>query len=191
MTTHGGRANKTGKTLESIVVPALTSQYGFEVWDYKKYGKHLEQSRDLLGPALPKRLLIKSVPYTTLYGSKGKTEFLLVAEDAISTPDFPVLNPPSKFICRIECKWQQTAGSVDEKFPYLYLSCVEAMTENNVIILHGGGKYRAGAMQWLKNAVSTKRYFTNATPANKVIRVMGVEEFLTWISQAFDRYTPA
>ena len=64
------------------------------------------------------------------------------------------------------------------------------MEETNIIILHGGGKYRSGAMQWLKNAVSTKKYFTKETPLNKTIQVMGVDEFLTWVSQAFGKYTP-
>jgi hypothetical protein len=192
MTTHGGRANKTGKTLESIVVPALTSQYGFEVWKHKKYKAASHHKPDLLNPPeLPKRLLIKHFPYTTLYGSNGKTEFLLNAEDANSTPEFPVLNPPNKLVCRIECKWQQTAGSVDEKFPYLYLSCIEAMPETNIIILYGGGKFRIGAIKWLKDAIATKKYFTNSTPPDKKIVAMSIEEFLTWVNHAFDKYAPA
>jgi hypothetical protein len=81
-------------------------------------------------------------PYTTLYGSEGTTEFMIRAENAEHTPEFPIENAPGQLVCRIECKWQQTAGSVDEKFPYLYLSCVEAMPEKNIIILHGGGKAR-------------------------------------------------
>jgi len=188
MTTHGGRANKTGKTLESIVTPTLTSQYGFEVWDYLRYKKVLESKTELLAGELPKRLLIKRAPFTTLYGSKGTTEFLLRAENVHSTPEFPIANPPSQFICRIECKWQQSAGSVDEKFPYLYLSCVEAMTESNIIILHGGGKYRVGAIEWLKNAVQTRKYVTPEMP-QKNIRVLGIEDFMKWVSNAFDRYS--
>jgi hypothetical protein len=60
MTSHGGRANKTGKTLESIVVPALTSQYGFTDMSYPEYAKLLNTKYDLLNEsaALPKRLLI-------------------------------------------------------------------------------------------------------------------------------------
>jgi hypothetical protein len=40
---------------------------------------------------------------------------------------------------RIECKWQQSAGSVDEKLPYLYLNAIESMPEDHVIIVYGGG----------------------------------------------------
>jgi hypothetical protein len=40
----------------------------------------------------------------------------------------------------IECKWQQVSGSVDEKLPYLYLNCIEAMPEKN-------NYYRRGRME--------------------------------------------
>ncbi len=183
MSTHGGRANKTGRTLEGIVTPVLAQQYGFEVL---LYGAYLELKSGLL--PIPKRLLVKRVPYTTLYGSAGTTEFLLVAQDAHTAKEFPLSQPQGNLVCRIECKWQQSAGSVDEKFPYLYLSCVEAMPEKNIIILHGGGKFRTGAVAWLKNAVNEKRYMTATN--EKKIAVMAVEEFMTWVSHAFDRYEP-
>lgn len=181
MSTHGGRANKTGKTLEGIVTPVLTQQYGFEVVSHRAY---LELQSGILPKA--KRLLVKRVPYTTLYGSAGTTEFLLVAQDACTSKEFPLSSATGELVCRIECKWQQSAGSVDEKFPYLYLSCVEAMPERNIIILHGGGKFRTGAIAWLKRAVSEKRYMLPSAPKN--IAVMGVEEFMTWASHAFDGY---
>jgi hypothetical protein len=135
---------------------------------------------------IPKRILVKRVPYTTLYGSAGTTEFLLLAQDAHTTKEFPLPQNTGELLCRIECKWQQSAGSVDEKFPYLYLSCVEAMPEKNIIILHGGGKFRAGAVAWLKQAVSEKKYMTPMNQKN--IAVMAVEEFMTWVSHAFDGY---
>jgi hypothetical protein len=183
MSTHGGRANKTGKTLESIVTPVLTAQYGFEVISHPSY---VEIQTGIL--PRPKRLLVTRVPYTTLYGSAGTTEFLLVAQNARSTKEFPISATEGELVCRIECKWQQSAGSVDEKFPYLYLSCVEAMPETNIIILHGGGMFRPGAMTWLKRSVSEKRYMTSSNQKN--IAVMAVEEFMKWASHAFDSYQP-
>lgn len=179
MSTHGGRANKTGKTLEGIVVPVLTQQYGFEVLNHRDY---LSLKAGIF--PVPKRMLVKRVPYTTLYGSAGTTEFLLVASDANSTKEFPLAQSSSELVCRIECKWQQSAGSVDEKFPYLYLSCNEAMPETNILILYGGGRFRPGAISWLKRAVGEKRYMT--TGIQKNIAVMAVEEFMTWASYAFD-----
>lgn len=64
---------------------------------------------------------------------------------------------------RIECKWQQAAGSVDEKLPYLYLNTIEAMPENSIMILIDGAGWKAGAIQWLKDAVKQKKYTTEET----------------------------
>ena len=78
------------------------------------------------------------MPYTTLYDGRGYTEFLLISQ---------IFN----LEIRIECKWQQTAGSIDEKLPHVYLSAVNAVPENNVIILIDGPGFRDGAISWLKN----------------------------------------
>jgi len=57
---------------------------------------------------------------------------------------------------RIECKWQQVKGSVDEKLPYLYLNTIEAMPENTIMILIDGAGWKTGAVKWLKDAVQQK-----------------------------------
>jgi hypothetical protein len=46
----------------------------------------------------------------------------------------------------IECKWQRISGSVDEKFPYAYLNCIEAMPERDIIIVVDGGGAKQGAV---------------------------------------------
>ena len=49
----------------------------------------------------------------------------------------------------IEAKFQNSPGTVDEKYPYLF----ENMKSINkkVLIVYGGGKARPGAISWLKN----------------------------------------
>lgn len=49
----------------------------------------------------------------------------------------------------IEAKFQNSPGTVDEKYPYLF----ENMKSINkkVLIVYGGGKARPGAINWLKN----------------------------------------
>lgn len=47
----------------------------------------------------------------------------------------------------IECKWQSSPGTVDEKFPYLVLG-MRGIPIPGVILLAGGG-YRDGALAWL------------------------------------------
>ncbi|SMG65890.1 conserved hypothetical protein [methanotrophic bacterial endosymbiont of Bathymodiolus sp.] len=114
-------------------------------------------------------LLLKNVPYDTVYGHKGNTEFLLKSKG---------LN----LEIRIECKWQQVAGSVDEKFPYLYLNCIETMSENEIILIVDGGGYKDGALAWLKDAVQEKKYQNNLA---KEIRVFSLVDFLTWANKTF------
>lgn len=55
----------------------------------------------------------------------------------------------------IQCKWQASGGTTDEKFPFEVLSIAENKL-NTIIILDGGG-YSAGAKQWLLNQAGKKR----------------------------------
>jgi ABC-type Fe3+-citrate transport system substrate-binding protein len=120
-----------------------------------------------------KELLLKNVPFTTIYGHKGNTEFLLLSEKY-------------KLKIRIECKWQQSPGSVDEKLPYLYLNTIESMPENNIIILIDGNGFKSGAKKWLKDAVSKKLY-TTKNNENKNVLVFSLTEFFTWANNTFEK----
>jgi hypothetical protein len=158
---QGGFANDTGGTLEGTVISTL-SKKGFEVVPYSKWIKKPDKFGD--------ELLLRNVPFTTIYGHSGKTEFLIKSVKY----DMEV---------RIECKWQQSSGSVDEKFPYLYLNCIEAMPEKNIIIIVEGGGYKQGALQWLKDAVAHRKYL--GTNLEKNIMVMSLPEFIAWANRTF------
>lgn len=158
---QGGQANITGRVLENIVTNVLTSK-GFVVVKYSDWIKNKEKYGN--------ELLLRNVPYTTIYKHKGKSEFLLISKKY----DMRI---------RIECKWQQKAGSVDEKLPYLYLNTIEAMPETEIIIIIDGGGYKQGAVNWLKDAVKQKKYMTNKS--NKVIHVMSISDFITWANTTF------
>lgn len=144
--TQGGTANKTGSLLESTVRNTFV-QHGFAVRPYS--------AAPLL---LPEDILMTNVPYTSIYGHQGKTEYL-------------ASSPARNLLARIECKWQQVAGSVDEKFPYLFENA-KNMPEPMVILLIDGGGCKPGALQWLKD--SAARY------TGKDIRVYNIREFLIW-----------
>lgn len=111
MSSHGQRANKAGQILEGVVRSTLAGPqaFGFEVLGNIDY----EKARKTNLP-LPPRYLVKGPPYETIYGTKGKTEFRLHCANVSPTKAFPL---KGEFVCRIECKYQATAGSVDEKFP--------------------------------------------------------------------------
>jgi len=162
MATQGGHANKTGNVLERTVVGTITA-HGFEDVMYSEYEKHPENYGD--------ELLLKHVPYTTLYKGRGFTEFLLLSEKF-------------NLRIRIECKWQTTAGSVDEKLPHTYLSCIEGAEEDEVIILIDGPGFRDGALNWLREAARERRYIPDTMP-RKNISIMSVTEFMVWTNKVF------
>ncbi|MGB3671916.1 MAG: PD-(D/E)XK nuclease superfamily protein [Phormidesmis sp.] len=158
--TQGGAANHQGKILERTVVPTFES-HGFEIVAYSAWIKK---------PAnYGTELLLKNVPYTTIYNQKGRTEFLAKSERF-------------ELNVRIECKWQQSSGSVDEKLPYLYLNCIESMPEMDIIIIADGGGMKPGAIPWLKEAVSKKKYVSLDMP-QKNIQVFSIREFITWANR--------
>lgn len=158
---QGGLANSSGNTLEQMIIATLTSK-GFPVALYRQWIKE---------PAVyPADILLRNVPYETIYGHRGNTEFLLLSERY-------------NLNVRIECKWQQSAGSVDEKFPYLYLNCVEQMPEKHVIIVVDGGGAKAGAVDWLRRACD-ERLFLSADNM-KTITMMNLVEFIAWANRIF------
>lgn len=150
----GGRANRSGRVLEEVVESVFRS-HGYEQAWHREWNKNPEK----YGP----RLLLKNVPYRTIYGHNGRSEFVALVEGRSSI--------------RIECKWQQSPGSVDEKFPYLYLNAVEAMTEATVLIIVDGGGAKPHAVEWLRNAAESRLYMSDSS---RTIKVMDSAGFIRW-----------
>ena len=159
---QGSLANSSGNTLEQAIVSTLSSK-GFTVVRHRDW---------LRNPArYGSELLLRNVPYQSIYGHAAKTEFVIRSERySLET--------------RVECKWQQSNGSVDEKFPYLYLNCLEGMPEEHIIIVLDGGGAKHGAVNWLKQACTEKLYTTPANQ-NKRIDVMSLSDFLAWANRTF------
>lgn len=160
----GTKSNISGNQLEVAVKTVLTGK-GFDLVNYRVW----EKSKDKYGD----ELLLENAPFTTVYEHKGNTEFLLISKKY-------------NLNIRIECKWQQVAGSVDEKLPYLYLNTIEAMPEKSIMILIDGGGWKAGALKWLKDAVKQKKYTTEENN-DKKIYVFSLTEFFTWANKTFNR----
>jgi hypothetical protein len=156
--------NITGNQLETAVKTVLSGK-GFEIFNYRSWERQPLK--------FSKEIVLENAPYTTSYGHNGNTEFLLISEKY----DMRI---------RIECKWQQVAGSVDEKLPYLYLNAIEAMPEDKIIILIDGAGWKLGAIKWLKEAVKNKLY-TTPENAHKEIMVFNLTEFFTWANNTFTK----
>lgn len=157
---QGALASDSGNILEQTVKTVFQNK-GFKIATYREWQKNPE----LYGT----ELLLINAPYTTIYSHSGRTEFLAKSKKY----DFEI---------RIECKWQQSSGSVDEKLPYLYLNCIESMPENHIVIIIDGKGFKKGSVEWLKEAVEQKKY-TNLISRDKIIEVFDLTEFITWANK--------
>lgn len=130
----GTKANHTGNRLEKFVQEALRESGYIE---FRIQKAQAFQNRKIIGG----KQYIKQLPV-------GKTIY-----DTVRKCDFMVINRakfPNDLI--IECKWQQSSGSVDEKYPFLFFNIVH--TGVPTVVLMDGGGYKPAAMQWLKDQVS-------------------------------------
>lgn len=155
---QGGLANSSGKTLEGMIVATMQSK-GFDVVPHRTWVTNADK--------YGKELLLKNVPYDTIYGHRGKTEFL-------------VLSDRYNLKIRVECKWQQSSGSVDEKFPYVYLNCVEKMPEATIFIVVDGDGAKPGAVAWLRKACDSRLFLDGRDEASKKIQVFSLMQFIVW-----------
>jgi phosphoribosylaminoimidazole carboxylase (NCAIR synthetase) len=155
---QGTLANYSGKGLENRVEDFLTS-YGVVPVMYSAWAKdNIKLSQQTKG------ILLKNVPYTTIYGGDGRGEFLLSVDN--------------KEDVRIECRQQNVAGSVDEKLPYFFETAV-AFEERTVILVVEGDGYKTGAKSWLKSRCEGVLY--------KKILMLNFEEFKVWALKFFNR----
>jgi len=163
---QGTKANKSGHRLEDKVENLILNNLEVVSRKFSKTKDH-------------KNVLLKHVPYTNIYGStRCRSEFLLCYNDRR---------------IRIECKFQESAGSVDEKLPYLYMNFTQSIPETEAIIVIEGNGFKVGAKEWLrKKCLNTKvsvmslDEFAKAVteklppPPPKAIRV--VNKLLSWLT---------
>lgn len=172
MVTQGAKANISGKILEGVVTNTL-SKRGFAEISFKNWKKiPLYQQSD--------KFLIHNAPYHSIY-----TVTLPQLEQKESRSEFIISDPIAGIFCRIECKWQDSSGSVDEKLPYLYLNAVECWQENEIIILIDGKGWRTGALSWLKNAVDSRKWRDDPEKDTRNISMMDISTFTSWCQAKF------
>ena len=135
MTTSGQRANKRGRHLEDFVA-ALLDESGYEhiIPPWLVYAM-----RDMNQPVYAKQVEVGR----DIYGKIRRVDFLL----------FHPYRHPNGLV--IQCKWQASGGSVDEKYPFEVLSIQQGEVDA-VIVLDGGG-YTPGAEQWLRGQAGKNR----------------------------------
>lgn len=156
----GAVANSNGRVLENIVESSLNTK-GFTSINYKDWHKD--------PTTFGEEVLIKNVPYLNVYNHASKTEFVIRSKKhSLDT--------------RIECKWQQASGSVDEKYPFLFINCAERMNEPQIIILLDGGGAKPGAINWLRCACESFN-LQQKEGLKRRIDLMNSTEFLQWVNR--------
>jgi hypothetical protein len=122
---QGQKAASNGAKFEDVVEDAIKHLLDVPTyrWSQRTEGLLLDN------------VLFKNVPYESIYGTKCRSEFLLRYHGRD---------------IRIECKYQESAGSVDEKLPYLMMNFTQKVDEEETIIITHGEGFRDGAINWLR-----------------------------------------
>lgn len=146
----GSYANYTGTTLEKFIKVRLDEKgYQFMEKDRFTPARYLEQ------PIYARQFHLGSSIYETplfcdfiLYHPKKWPEALV-----------------------IESKWQESSGSVDEKYPFTVLNLKKQLAYKSIILLDGGG-YKKGAEKWLRNQVD-----------DKLLHIFSMAQFQRWVNK--------
>ncbi|URD51951.1 hypothetical protein M5J74_08140 [Chroococcidiopsis sp. CCNUC1] len=93
-----------------------------------------------------------------IYGTDIYVDFYIIGSTTI----------PSGLI--IECKWQQSGGSVDEKLPYVNLNVLTCYPAPAVVLIDGGGM-KPGAIAWLNAQVTIN---------SNLLAVHTLSSFIAW-----------
>ncbi len=138
--TQGGRAVVYGNVLERTVETIL------QVHGYIEICRDLPKKRRrdwLVYSSEPSKRYARQVYIGSgIYGTDIYVDFYIYNCVAI----------PQGLI--IECKWQQSGGSVDEKLPYLNLNIQNCYPAPAVVLIDGEGM-KKGAIKWLTQQVGS------------------------------------
>ena len=145
----GAQANYTGNALEKFIESRINEK-GYQRITPKKF----EASIYLKQPIYARQFYIGP----SIYQTKMYCDFILY-------------HPQKWEKCLvIESKWQQSSGSVDEKYPYLILNIQQSAYET-ILVLDGGG-YKKQAKTWLKKQIG-----------NNLLNVFNMSEFQIWANE--------
>lgn len=148
----GLTAIRNGKNLEAYI-EYLIKKDGYTEVDKKRFDCFSKVSEQ---------------PIYSKQADVGKTIY-----DTTRNCDFIIFHPKKfKKNLIIECKWQQSSGSVDEKYPFL-IQNIKLLNIDTIIILDGKG-YRVEAETWVKKQMS-----------GCLKNVVNVQEFLVMVNNKY------
>jgi len=156
------KASFGGQTLESVI--GALKLVGF----VECSAKELNDPRTLIPNS---RLLARNVPYTTVFGTKGRREYFL------SSPEWSG---------ELECKFQNSGGSVDEKMVYV-TETLKRTSLDKLALVYGGVYWTKetrgqAIITWLKNEAKALQH-----THHKELLVMTLDDFINWAKKTWRR----
>ena len=152
----GTQANKTGDVLELFVQRLLQDNGYAEFWNHKD--QVFANRHNIGGKQYAKEVVIGK----SIYDTDVRCDFLILNRDK-----FPEG-------LAVECKWQQSSGSVDVKYPYNVFNILKIGLPT-IIIIDGNGA-RKKAVDWLRS---------QAHPSKALIGVYNMSEFQALVNKGF------
>jgi hypothetical protein len=138
-TTAGGtKANRTGDSLENFIEDILLRN------GYEEFVNHKKQVFFMRNTVGGKQYSKHPWCGKSIYGIDRKCDFLVMNQEKF--PDGLI----------IECKWQESSGSVDEKYPFMVFN-IEKTGVPTIVLVDGDG-YRKQALKWLKDQVAIRQF---------------------------------
>ncbi|MBC8427516.1 MAG: hypothetical protein H8D97_01355 [Proteobacteria bacterium] len=108
-------------TLEYDVCNLFKNTYNFSIEKHSIFKNNESQYNDVI---------VKNVPYKSIYENNGRTEF------SLKSTTYPTLNNT-----RIECKFQEKSGSTQDKISYFTDNALfDRFPEKNLLLVLGGDK---------------------------------------------------
>ena len=159
--TQGAKANKVGQVLETTVEGTLRGHGYYEVCP--NVPKSQQKEYILNSILFPKRYARSVYIGTGIYETEVYVDFYIIDSDK-----FP-------FGLIIECKWQESGGSVDEKFVYLNQNIKECYPTQTILVMGGEGM-RPKALNWLKKQVDSNP---------NLLAVHSIDRFIAWANKNF------
>lgn len=152
---QGSNANRAGKDLENKIEELMIAKGAFPI----SYRAWLADKVAI--PPYVKKVLYKQVDYTKLWGTNGKSDFVLESAALGSI--------------RIDSRYQGVAGSVDEKVCYLLETAEKCYPERHVIIVIDGPGIKPEIREWMILKASAVKH--------KKIEIMNFAQFEIWAAK--------
>jgi len=162
--TGRGKTSFGGQTLEQVI--RCIRLVGFSECKASELAK---AKTDMF--AQHPRMLIANMPYTTIFGTKGRREYFIQSDE---------------WEGELECKFQNIGGSVDEKMVYI----TETLKRTNLerlAVIYGGAFWKneqrgQAVIQWMKDESERIR-----VDSGKELLVFDLDGFIKWVERTWTR----